>query len=76
MLIFVRVQGWRKFQPPQYDLPDLRGRQEYIEYFEDLSALEDHRSGLVCLWRITLQRPIFKTTLGQPRLPVPKFTYF
>ena len=22
-------------QPPQYDLPDLRGRQEYIEYFED-----------------------------------------
>ena len=22
-------------QTPQYDLPDLRGRQEYIEYFED-----------------------------------------
>jgi hypothetical protein len=22
-------------QPPQYDLPDLRGRQAYIEYFED-----------------------------------------
>ena len=22
-------------QPPQYDLPDLRGRQEYMEYFED-----------------------------------------
>jgi len=27
MVIFVRVQGRRKFQP-----------QEYIEYFEDLSA--------------------------------------
>ena len=25
-------------QPPQYDLPDLRGRQEYIKYFDDLSA--------------------------------------
>ena len=22
-------------QPPQYDLPDLRGRQTYIKYFED-----------------------------------------
>ena len=31
----VRVQGRRKFQPPQYDLPDPRGRQENIEYFED-----------------------------------------
>jgi len=24
-------------QPPQYDLPDLRGKQEYIEYFADRS---------------------------------------
>jgi hypothetical protein len=35
MFIFVQVQGRGKFYPPQYDLPDLWGRQEYIEYFED-----------------------------------------
>jgi hypothetical protein len=29
-----------------YDLLDLRGRHEYIEYFEDLSATE--------LWRIKI----------------------
>jgi len=38
--------------------------------------LEDHQSGLVRLWRITLQSPIFKTTLGQARLPMPKIATF
>ena len=35
MLNFAQYQGRQKFYPPQYDLPDLRGRQTYIKYFED-----------------------------------------
>ena len=38
--------------------------------------LEDHRSGLVRLWRITLQRLIIKTTLGQPGFLCPKSQHF
>jgi len=30
-----KYKAGENFNSPQYDLPDLRGRQTYIKYFED-----------------------------------------
>ncbi|KKK41026.1 hypothetical protein LCGC14_2880630, partial [marine sediment metagenome] len=62
--------------PAHRCVPRIRRAAGTQYWWLHLSALEDHLSGLVRLWRITPSRPIFKNTLGQPRLPVPKSRIF